>query len=142
MAAPAGPAAARARADSRELKKLWRGLPEALPRSVACQQIIKLCLLTAQRVGEVAGMTRDELDLKARTWTIPSSRSKNKHAHTVPLSDAAIAVIEEARGRRFYSPTTDTARFPHTRSRIPSRLAQERFGHRSVGRHTICVALP
>ena len=41
-------------------------------------------------------MHTDELDLKARTWVIPASRSKNKHAHTVPLSEAAIAVIEDA----------------------------------------------
>jgi hypothetical protein len=38
-----------------EVKKLWQVLPTALPRSTACQQLIKLCLLTAQRVGEVCG---------------------------------------------------------------------------------------
>jgi len=38
-----------------------------------------------------------EIDLRTRVWTIPSARSKNKHTHTVPLSAAAIPVIEEAR---------------------------------------------
>ena len=102
-----------------EIKKLWLSLPTALPRSVACQQIIKLCLLTGQRVGEVAGMTRAELDLQARTWTIPAARSKNKHAHVVPLSGGAIAVIKEARGASFCSRTTVTALFPLMRSRVP-----------------------
>jgi integrase len=76
-----------------ELRTLWEGLPKALPRSKNVQHIIKVCLLTGQRVGEVAGMRRGELDLEAGIWTIPSSRSKNKRAHTVPLSDAAVAVI-------------------------------------------------
>ena len=111
-----------------ELKKLWRGLPEALPRSVACQQIIKLCLLTAQRVGEVAGMTRDELDLAARTWTIPSSRSKNKHAHTVPLSDAAIAVIKEALGGDVFISRQWARRAPGARGRAYHPTRAERFG--------------
>jgi integrase len=62
-----------------ELRKLWRSLPDALARSRACQLIIKLCILTGQRVGEIAGMTRDELDLKARVWNIPGRRSKNGH---------------------------------------------------------------
>ena len=57
--------------------------------------IVKLCLLTAQRVGEVAGMASSELDIKAGVWTIPAARSKNKNAHSVPLSGAALAVIKE-----------------------------------------------
>ena len=39
-----------------EIRTLWNGLPKTLARSVQCQQIIKLCLVSAQRVGEVAGM--------------------------------------------------------------------------------------
>ena len=59
-----------------EIRTLWNGLPKAMARSVDCQRIIKLCLVTAQRVGEVAGMTRAELDLKAREWRLPSDRTK------------------------------------------------------------------
>ena len=39
-----------------EIATLWNRLREALPRSRACQLIIRLCLLTSQRVGEVSGM--------------------------------------------------------------------------------------
>jgi integrase len=81
-----------------EICTLWNGLPTSLARSVTCQRIVKLCLVTAQRVGEVAGMQTQELDLKAATWTIPSSRSKNGHASTVPLSPLAIEIIKEALG--------------------------------------------
>ena len=62
-----------------------------------CQRIIKLCLLTAQRVGEVSGIRLDEIDFKAQAWDHSSVTQQNKHAHTVPLSDAALSVIEEAR---------------------------------------------
>jgi integrase len=79
-----------------EIATLWRGLPAALARSTQCQAIIRLCLATGQRVGEVAGITIAEIDLKAREWRLPASRTKNAHAHIVPLSDLAIALIKEA----------------------------------------------
>ena len=45
-------------------------------------------------------MTWSEIDLKAREWRLPGERTKNGHAHTVPLSDMAVALIEEARAKR------------------------------------------
>jgi integrase len=79
-----------------EIRVLWAGLPDALPKSKTCQRIIKLCLVTGQRVGEVAGMTRAELDLAGRSWSLPGSRTKNGHGHLVPLADLAMAIIGEA----------------------------------------------
>ena len=79
-----------------EIKTLWNGLPKALVRSVQCQRIIKLCLVTGQRVGEVAGMQAAELDLKKAEWIIPGNRSKNSFEHKVPLSALAIDLIKAA----------------------------------------------
>jgi integrase len=79
-----------------EVRTLWNGLPSALAKSTTCQRILKICLATAQRVGEVAGMRRGELDLKRRLWSLPGSRTKNEHPHAVPLSDLALGIIEEA----------------------------------------------
>jgi integrase len=79
-----------------EIRILWDGLLKSLARSTACQCIVKLCLVTAQRVGEVAGMRPDELDLKAATWTIPGSRTKNGQTHAVPLSPLAIELVSDA----------------------------------------------
>jgi integrase len=36
----------------------------------------------------------DEIDLKAKLWTIPADRMKADRQHVVPLSDAAIAVLD------------------------------------------------
>lgn len=81
-----------------EVCVLWNALPKAMGRSKACQRVLKLCLLTAQRVGEVAGMALSELDLKAAVWTIPGVRTKNAYRHVVPLSGAAVELIREAIG--------------------------------------------
>jgi integrase len=83
------------------------------------QNIIKLCLLTGQRVGEVARVDSDELDGKKRLWTIPPERSKNKLAHTVPLTDGAIELARViSKG-----PKLSTHAVDHT-----IRHAQGRFG--------------
>jgi integrase len=55
--------------------------------------LVKLLMLTGQRLGEVGGMRWNEIDLEARLWTLPAERVKNDERHEVPLSDAALAVI-------------------------------------------------
>lgn len=55
---------------------------------------LKLLILTGQRRGEVFGAEWTEFDLKARTWTIPEHRAKNGIAHTVPLSETAVAIVK------------------------------------------------
>jgi integrase len=56
--------------------------------------LAKLLALTGQRRDEVARMRWDELDLDARLWTLPPARTKNNQPHEVPLSKAALAVLE------------------------------------------------
>jgi integrase len=56
--------------------------------------VVQLLLLTGQRLGEVAGMQWDELDLDKKEWRLPLERTKNSKPHLVPLSDAAMAVIK------------------------------------------------
>jgi integrase len=67
-------------------------------KSEDCQQILKLCLITGQRLGEVAGIRRSELDLPKAVWNIPASRTKNGHPHTVPLSRMALEIIKASGG--------------------------------------------
>ena len=45
---------------------------------------LEFLVLTAARTGEVVGATWDEIDLKAKTWTIPASRMKAAREHRVP----------------------------------------------------------
>jgi len=55
---------------------------------------LEFAILTAARTGEVIGATWDEVDLDKRLWTIPAERMKAGKEHRVPLSDAAVAVLE------------------------------------------------
>jgi integrase len=77
-----------------EIRTVWHTLPQVLPTSY--QRIVQLCLITAQRLGEVSGMTREELHLDRAEWHLPSARTKNKAPHVVPLSDMALTIIGDA----------------------------------------------
>lgn len=56
--------------------------------------LVKLLILTGQRRDEVAEMRWGEIDLDAKTWTLPRTRAKNDVEHVVPLSDVALAVLK------------------------------------------------
>ena len=59
------------------------------------RQFAPLLLATAQRRGELAEMRWGEIDFEAKTWVIPSERSKNGKAHVVPLSPFALRMLDE-----------------------------------------------
>jgi len=54
---------------------------------------LEFAILTACRSGEVRGATWDEIDLEAGEWDIPDDRMKAAKAHRVPLSDAALSLL-------------------------------------------------
>ena len=53
--------------------------------------LYRLLLLTGQRLREVAEMTEGEM--RGNLWIIPAARVKNGDEHSVPLSEAASAVL-------------------------------------------------
>jgi integrase len=53
-------------------------------------------LLTASRTSEVLGARWEEIDLEAKTWTIPAARIKTGREHRVPLSTGSIELLESA----------------------------------------------
>ncbi len=54
---------------------------------------LQFAALCASRSGEVRGATWDEIDLPNAVWVIPGSRMKMGREHRVPLSTAALAVL-------------------------------------------------
>lgn len=74
---------------------------KALPVTRAA---FRFLVLTASRVGEVIGLTWAEVDTKAGCWRVPASRMKTGREHRVPLSGAALAVLEAAKSLRGYDP--------------------------------------
>ncbi|HDX8383878.1 TPA: tyrosine-type recombinase/integrase [Aeromonas hydrophila] len=54
---------------------------------------IEFQLLTLARPSEAAGARWAEIDMEARTWTIPASRMKKDITHVVHLSAQALAIL-------------------------------------------------
>lgn len=70
-------------------------------------QALELIVLTAARSGEARGAKWAEIDLEARLWTIPAERMKANRPHRVPLTEAALAVLQplsEARRGEYVFP--------------------------------------
>jgi integrase len=55
---------------------------------------LQFTILTSARTGEVLGARWSEIDLKARIWTVPPNRMKAGKEHRVPLSGAAVQLLE------------------------------------------------
>lgn len=70
---------------------------EASGASLASKLCFRFLVLTAARSGEARGAAWDEIDLEAKEWRIPAGRMKAGQPHRVPLSDAAMEVLEKAR---------------------------------------------
>ena len=63
-------------------------------REGVAAKALEFAILTAARSGEVRGMTWGEVDLDAKLWTVPAGRMKASETHKVPLSEAAISVLQ------------------------------------------------
>jgi integrase len=59
------------------------------------ERALEFLVLCASRAGEVLGAKWDEIDIAERLWIIPAERMKGRREHRVPLSDRAIAILEE-----------------------------------------------
>ncbi len=97
-----------------EIRSFWRRLIAKAHMGWETRTILKLCLITGQRVDEVAGAQQSELDLAKAEWRLPGERVKNGSAHVIPLSPLAVLLFRKALWRAagnsfvFPSPYTDT----------------------------------
>jgi integrase len=78
-----------------ELRRLTVALAEHPHQQAA--NAIRLLLLTGARRGEVLGARWDQFELQEGVWTKPSSHTKQKREHRVPLSAAARQLLVEIR---------------------------------------------
>jgi integrase len=72
-------------------------------------------LLSGARLGEVLGLTWDQLDLAAGVWTKPSSHTKQKREHRVPLSAPARQLLVDIHATSEPSPYVFRAHFGESR---------------------------
>ena len=101
-----------------ELVKFWRAASAERTEFAA---VLKLLLLTGQRLGEVRGMRRAEL--AGDLWTIPGERTKNRRVHVValpPMAREIVASVDGTAGEVIF--TTDGSHPVAIGSKIKRRL--------------------
>ena len=80
----------------------YRQIPQAIQTiqdsraSLSAKLCLQFTILTAARGAESRGARLAEINIKAREWRISANRMKTHKEHRVPLSQAAIRVLEEA----------------------------------------------
>jgi integrase len=113
--------------DEQELRLFWLACETADqphdPRGLRpYRAILRLLLLTGQRLNEVAGMTRTELSDDGTVWTIPAARAKNKREHKLPLSPLAREIIASVPGESELVFTTTGYSPPSGWSKVKRRV--------------------
>lgn len=81
----------------------WRDAPALMKRITAmpgtAARALELAVLTASRTSEVLNAEWQEVDLDAAQWVLAPSRMKGREAHTVYLSDRAVAILRGQLGQ-------------------------------------------
>jgi integrase len=72
-----------------ELAAIWRAC-----RDDDYGQIIKLLMLTGQRLTEISELRWSEIDLDKGLIELPAARTKNKRPHQIPMSSVVIGILE------------------------------------------------
>jgi integrase len=105
-----------------ELRSVWHGAQGTFGLYV------RFLLLTAVRRSEAANMTRSEI--VGSVWTIPAARMKAGAEHVVPLSTAALAVLNVLPSHSEVVFTADGVRpigdFAHFKSKFDRAVPLER----------------
>jgi integrase len=81
---------------SAEISAVWN----ATGTDADYDRIIRLLMLTGARREEIGGLRWAEVDLDRATITLPKDRCKNKRPHVIALSDAALAILRQARAEQ------------------------------------------
>jgi integrase len=77
-----------------DYRQMPRFIEELRQREGISARALEFTILTAARTSEVIGAIWDEIDLDNKVWTVPPGRIKGGKEHRVPLSDAAVAILE------------------------------------------------
>lgn len=87
-------------------------------REALAARALEFAILMAARTSEVINARWDEINLQARVWTVPAERMKAGREHRVPLSEAAVAILE-----RMQQVRQNDHIFPGERRELMSNMA-------------------
>ena len=83
-----------------ELQRLLEVLNNPKERRETVSHVIKFLLFTGARVNEALHARWSDIDLTHRTWTVQATNSKSKRRRSIPLNDAAMALLAELGPKR------------------------------------------
>lgn len=72
-------------------------LADLRTRPAVSARALELLILTAARTSEITNARWAEIDLESAVWRIPADRMKAGRPHEIPLTSAALAVLEQMR---------------------------------------------
>ena len=81
--------------------ELPRFMAELRQQESTAARALEFAILTAARIPDVLAAEWSEFDLDAKAWLIPASRRKDGRPHAVPLSSAALAILDGLPRDRF-----------------------------------------
>jgi len=124
--------------EASELAEIWKAT-ESLDFPFG--PYFQFLILSAQRRSEIAQMRWQDVDLKAALWTLPQEATKAGRVHDVPLSHAAIKILENL--PRFDGPFLFTSKsgerpvsgFSKAKATLDEKILEHR--HKSLASWTI-----
>jgi integrase len=108
-----------------ELRAIWL----ATSGPGAFDRIVRLLMLTGCRRNEIGALAQCDIDLSAAIITIPGARSKNGHAHIVPLAEPARVIVssmERQGGLVFSSSDNGFSGWSLSKHRLDQKIATAR----------------
>lgn len=112
------PARNRVRSVQHHRAMAYSDVPDFVARlqeqSGVAAQALAFTIFTAGRTSEILSARWEEVDLEAKLWSIPASRMKAGKEHRVPLTSAALTILQsrgsnQRAGLIFPHPTTASA---------------------------------
>jgi integrase len=117
-----------------ELGLIWRALGDD-----EYSVIVKLLMLSAQRLNEIVALRWDEIDFERGVIALPASRTKNHRAHEIPLTPAMAALLRaqpkrEGRALVFGRGAGGYAGAGHSKQRLDERVKIPAWTHHDLRR--------
>lgn len=97
-----------------EIRRIYQAIQQPYKGSFEVANAMRLLPLTVLRANELCGLEWQEVDLVDRVLRIDAQRMKMKKAHIVPLSQQAVAILENQKAHHkggdyvFPSPLTNS----------------------------------
>lgn len=76
-----------------EIRRLAKALDAASDQRAA--GIIRLCMLTGARVGEVRQARFEQFNLDLGSWSKPAATTKQRRIHRIPISNEVAAIVRQ-----------------------------------------------